>query len=58
MAKKYPEELVDKLIEALENANGFLDTPVQRRKNGQSVWYSETLKSVQEAISLAYDAKF
>jgi hypothetical protein len=41
------------MLAALQNAKGFLDTPISRRRNAGDSFYSETVKSINEAISRA-----
>lgn len=41
------------LVEALQNAKGFLDTPISRRRNAGDSFFDETVKSINAALELA-----
>ena len=54
MAQKYTpvREAADELLEALENAMGFLDTPISRRRLGidpSAVWLVNARAAIAKA---------
>lgn len=49
--RRAAEAQVAKLREALENAAGFLDTPISRLRNQGDSFYDETVKSIRSALA-------
>lgn len=41
---------LEKAKEALQNAKGFLDTPISRRRNAGDSFYEEVVKSINDAL--------